>query len=265
MKSFISFIKTAYVKDKISILSAYSSFFIVVSSIPFLTLLFYILIKYLPSFSLVLRDFISIIIPFGLRESLGELLNKIELNQGLPLLPISIITAVWSSTKGVNGVCRGIEAVFEKERKHSGPFGVIVALYRALAFFIVVIASLLVFSLSRALNYYSFKSSVARLIFHLRIVVFFSVLTVFFALLYLRLSGKGKLKNHLLGALFSSVMWTAFTYFYSLYISYALTSSGIYAGVGALVFFMLWLYFCLIIILLGAEISKYRLKNAVKP
>jgi membrane protein len=98
----------------------------------------------------------------------------------------------------------------------------------------------------------------AKTLIDLRAVIFFAVLCLFFCFLYYNLSGKkGKIIHHLCGAVFASVCWLAFTFFYSIYISYSLKMSYLYAGFGAVIFFMLWIYFCVIIVLLGCVINRY--------
>ena len=47
-----------------------------------------------------------------------------------------------------------------------------------------------------------------------------------------------------------------FSYFFSLYIEYFPTASYIYGSLATVVLFMLWLYFCMIILLIGAEANK---------
>ena len=61
---------------------------------------------------------------------------------------------------------------------------------------------------------------------------------------------------HFPGAVFASVGWTMFSYGYSLYITNFPSASYIYGSLAAVCLIMLWLYFCMIILLLGAEVNK---------
>lgn len=70
-----------------------------------------------------------------------------------------------------------------------------------------------------------------------------------------------KLSSHLPGAVFSSLGWILFSYFYSLYIKWFPRSSYVYGSLAAVVFFLLWLYFCMSILLWGAEINKSVAEN----
>ena len=47
-----------------------------------------------------------------------------------------------------------------------------------------------------------------------------------------------------------------FSYLYSLYVRLFPRASYLYGGLALLIVWMLWLYFCMIIFLIGAEINK---------
>ncbi|MDD6094276.1 MAG: YhjD/YihY/BrkB family envelope integrity protein, partial [Clostridia bacterium] len=47
-----------------------------------------------------------------------------------------------------------------------------------------------------------------------------------------------------------------FSYFYSLYLAYFPTGYYLYGSLAAALFLMLWLYTCMNILLVGAEINK---------
>ena len=93
-----------------------------------------------------------------------------------------------------------------------------------------------------------------EIIINLRVIIFGAVLSVVFALFYSRLANT-PFKSHLPGGILAAIGWMLFTYFYSLYVSYAISSASIYAEMGTIIFFMLWVYFCVNIILVGAEIN----------
>lgn len=58
------------------------------------------------------------------------------------------------------------------------------------------------------------------------------------------------------GAFIAASGWMLYSYFYSLYIVYFPNASYIYGSLAAVILFMLWVYFCMIIFLVGAEINK---------
>jgi membrane protein len=101
-------------------------------------------------------------------------------------------------------------------------------------------------------------------------VIAFFLLTLIFSLLYFfvakgvfssRLfrwdkSAKVKLASQIPGAAIAAAGWILFSFFYSLYFENFPRLSFLYGGLAAIVFFMLWIYFCMLILLSGAEINK---------
>ena len=97
-------------------------------------------------------------------------------------------------------------------------------------------------------------------IINFRAAWFFLVLFVFFLGIYTFVPDKKlRLREQLPGALFSSLGWMGFSLAFSLYFSYAGGSnySYMYGSLAAIVLLLLWLYFCICILFLGAEINYF--------
>jgi membrane protein len=63
--------------------------------------------------------------------------------------------------------------------------------------------------------------------------------------------------DQLPGALFTTVIWLLYSFFYAFYIDHFSNFSFTYGSLAAIVFMMLWLYSCMKIILIGGEINMY--------
>ncbi len=59
------------------------------------------------------------------------------------------------------------------------------------------------------------------------------------------------------GAAFAAVCWYVFSIVFSLYVEYSPGLANMYGSLTTIVLVMLWLYFCMYIILIGAEINSY--------
>ena len=70
-----------------------------------------------------------------------------------------------------------------------------------------------------------------------------------------------KLRTRLPGALGAAGGWIAFTGIFSFYASHTADYSRLYGGLAAVAVIMLWLYFCMYILFLGAELNEF-LENA---
>ena len=63
-------------------------------------------------------------------------------------------------------------------------------------------------------------------------------------------------KKQIPGAVFVATGWGSFTFGFSLYIEYFSSFSG-YGTIGTVILFLLWLYFCSYIMLMGAVINWF--------
>lgn len=262
MSKIIKYLTKVYKEDGLSILGSSISFFVTISAIPFIALLLFLLGMLSPELVSAFEELIKNLVPEALLDGFFVIIEKIKETDIKIFLPISIITAIWASSKGVGGLCRGIESVYDKSDRCGWLACAIKTVFRAVIFFIVTVLSLVVFSLGKLLyESISTQSTAIRVLLtvlvKLRFVALFFVLALFFTLLYRCLYKEKGLLKHLPGALFSATGWLAFTFFYSKFLDYVLSRPSIYLGMGTLVFFMLWVYFCTIIMLLGAELNKY--------
>lgn len=261
MNTFLKSLIKVYKEDKLSILSGYASFFITISAVPFVSLVLFILGNLSPSLVDSFEALIATVVPQGLVDGFFSLIEQIKETSITILLPVSVLTALWASCKGIGGLARGIQVVYKNDQESVYILRVIKNLWRTAIFAILLILSLAVFSVGDLLlaniktDSYA-MSVIFNILLKLRYVAYLAFLVLFFVFLYRRLSGIKGLLKHLPGAIFTSVGWTIFTAIYSLYISFTLGKPSVYLGMGSLVLFMLWVYFLVMIILIGSEINK---------
>ncbi|PMP97938.1 MAG: hypothetical protein C0169_01475, partial [Thermodesulfobacterium geofontis] len=98
------------------------------------------------------------------------------------------------------------------------------------------------------------------LFFHSYLSKFFNfsllfLIGLFFFLMYIYFPAKdvGKMEA-LIGAIFSTILWTLSSYLYSLYVKYAVTYSKIYGSLSSIPLFLIWLFVNWLVFLLGAEL-----------
>jgi membrane protein len=101
------------------------------------------------------------------------------------------------------------------------------------------------------------------------VLLLLGVLTLIFWLLYTAVPHRrSRLKTRLLrelpGAVIAAVGWVGFSLLYSFYID-RIGNFSLYGSLTAVVLAMLWLYFCLYILFLGAEINVWLQQNALLP
>lgn len=247
------FIKTVSA-DKLTVHAAEASFFTITSAVPFISLLIAIIGILLPD-SLPISN-----LSIGAEEILKFIFGEMEEAPGIPIISISAVTALWSASRGVGAVRGGIETVYHANKSKTYLARRIKSLISTVIFIalLTAVASLLLFG-DLVLRF--FGEEVGEAIYSFRTPLFIAVVTGLFTCVYASIAKRSEIMPHSFvchvpGALFSSVGWVLFSYFYSLYISNFPGASYIYGSLAAICLIMLWIYICMIILLTGAEVNK---------
>jgi len=254
-------------KDNITVFAAQGSFFVIISSVPFLTLFVSIISYFIPTNLDNLYK--SVTLPKGIAEVIMAILRDLSATSSFPFLSFSAIATLWTASKGVAAVKRGIDTVYEVETCQNYVKRRIRSLINTLFFiiFLVMLITVLLFG-SFITNLIRIKSD-ARFIVNFRFPIALLFMSVVFTVVFYTTSRRGgvvpsRLEYHLPGAIFSAFGWVIFSYVYSLYITYFPNASYIYGSLAAICLIMLWVYFCTIILLLGAEVNKFLYLRKVK-
>ena len=247
--------------DNLTAYAAQATFFIFISIFPFL-MLFLNLIKYIPIFNsenseLWSLDFMS--------PTIGGLLKNIVDEAGGTgsgaLISITTIAALWACSKGVLGIIYGLNFIYKTTEKRGYIRLRAVSVFYTVAFIAALIVALIliVFGnriLDAVLMYVPVLKSLAETVRIIRWLVSLGFLVLFFMFIYTVIpERKTKLKNELPGALISAVGWIGFSALYSFYIDNFGNHSNVYGSLTAIVLFLLWMYFCMIILFFGAEVN----------
>ena len=179
------------------------------------------------------------------------------------LISITAITALWSAGKGFLAIIKGLNSVYEiKETRNSIFLRFISTLY-TLIFAIMVIATMVLFVFGNFLfiwieqRFPGFRE-MALVIISLRTIVGLIILLIFFLIIYIVIPNrKTKMMSELPGALVCAAGWMGFSYAFSYYIDNFANYSSMYGSLTAIVLFMLWMYFCMYILFLGAEVNLF--------
>ena len=209
--------------DKVTVYAAQASFFTIISAVPFLSLL-------LAAFSLVLPDialrFLSdrSLSP-ELLSILGPILEDLQSAPRISLLSFSAIFTLWSASKGTSALRAGLEIIYRADAPEGFLFQRLRSLGNTLAFIALILCSVVLLLFGDFLDDLIPFFSISGFLLYWRTP---------FLVLFMCVVSKG----------------------YALYIRYFPNASAIYGSLGALCLIMLWLYFCMVILLLGAEVNK---------
>ena len=87
-----------------------------------------------------------------------------------------------------------------------------------------------------------------------------------FLLMYLFIpTRKSSITKEFPGAVFSAVGWYGFSYCYSLYVAHSPNFSYMYGSLTTLIFALVWIYVCMLILFLGAELNTLIASQTLRP
>lgn len=256
--------------DEIGIYAAQASFFLMISAIPFLLLCFTVIKSFI---NIDLQTFIHTINSYAppqvsmfLTTIINELFSKAS---NAPVISISAVTTLWLASKGVMALFTGLNRIYNAPEKNYF-YRRSMSLIYTLIFIAALILTILFFGFGNRIEEilsrkYYIISVIFSLFLELKTVIFVIYLTLIFALFYRFLPKyQNKFSHQLPGALFSAIGWMVFSHIYSIYIENYSNYSYVYGSVAAIVFLMLWLYFCMNIFLYGARFNKFLEKRFFK-
>ncbi len=247
-------------EDYVPTFSAQAAFFIIISFFPFLMFLL-TLIQFLPLKESELYMLIRNFFPSGINTYIVSLVSDVYVQPATTIISITAITTLWSASRGFLAIVRGLNTVYGiKETRNYFKLRITSAIY-TLAFAIIIVVSLglLVFG-NRIFLFITAQfpliNDLAVAIIGLRTIVSLAIYTIFFLLLYIVIPNrKTKLFNELPGAVIAAAGWMLFSFLFSIYIDNFAKFSTMYGSLTAFVLLMLWLYFCMYIVFVGAEIN----------
>ena len=249
-------------EDYVSAFAAQAALFVIMSFVPFLILLL-TLIKYTPLTEDVILQFVTNFAPDAFKQSFSSIISQLYTGSDTPLFLISLVSILWTAGKGCNALIEGLNSVFDiKERRN----GFVLRLYSILytiIFVVIIVVCLLIYILGNEIlsfitKHVPFVTNIIEALLNIRVLLSVGLFTIFFTFLYVAIPSRHtKIRRQLPGALFSAVGWSGFSYFFSLYVNYSHNIAVLYGSLAMVVCAMLWLYVCMFIFLLGAEINLY--------
>ncbi|HEX3075719.1 MAG TPA: YihY/virulence factor BrkB family protein [Lachnospiraceae bacterium] len=251
--------------DYIPVFSAQAAFFIIISFFPFLMFLL-TLINFLPFTESQLLTLISDVLPVGIRSYVISIVTEIFNQPVGTIISITALTALWSSSRAFLAIVRGLNTIYDIDETRNYILLRITSTLYTFVFALIIIASLglLVFGnrlyLLIATNF-PLINDFALAVIGFRTIVSLAVFTIFFLILYTVIPNrKTRVLNELPGAILASAGWMLFSFLYSIYIDNVARFSSMYGSLTAIVLLMLWLYFCMYILFIGAEVNVLLLR-----
>ena len=247
-------------EDSISAFSAMAAFFVIISFFPFVMLLL-TLVQYLPITESTMLYTLTDLFPRTVNALIVRIVTEIYDKSSGTLISVTAISALWSASRGIFAVVKGLNSVYDIEETRMGiKLRVMAAIY-TLVFAIMMLVTIVILIFGNRLyigieNRIPILKDLALVIISIRTIAGLCILTLFFLLLYIYIPNrKTKLYKELPGAILAAAGWMGFSYLYSFYIDNMGNYSNTYGSLTAIVLFMLWFYFCMYILFLGGEVN----------
>lgn len=259
-KTIIGFIDTMG-RQNTTAYAAQAAYFIILSLIPFLLLLM-TSVKYT---SLTRNEVISALMQICPKEFTGfirSIVNEVY-EKSLGVVPISALLAMWSAGKGIQALTNGFNVIYQVKETRNFFAERIRAIFYTLVFLVSIILTLIlqVFgnSLQRRLSMYlPFMDKLVTMIISMRVVITVSTLCLVFLMIYKFLPNrKATFRSQLPGAILTAICWSVFSFGFSLYIDFYSGTSNMYGSMTTIVLILLWMYFCMMFIMIGAQVNHH--------
>lgn len=246
----------------ISIHSAYTSFFLVLSVFPSLVLLFGML-AYTSLGLEEVMNFLEGFLPIAFLPLARKVMSGAYEHTSGTIVSLSALTALWSAARGIRGLLVGLNAVngLQEERSYLATRGL--SMVYTFLFLIVLVLTLVFHVFGRGLIDYLRMTTNPFLIFIMdiidgRFMLLLVMQTALFAAMYAYLPSKNRsLRGSLPGAILASAGWLACSNLFSLYVEYFPNYANVYGSFYAAALAMLWLYICICIVFYGAALNRW--------
>lgn len=248
-------------EHNISEYAAQCAYYIVLSFIPFMILLL-TLIQYLGIEQQNLFYIFKTIIPENLYETVFGIIQEVY-SKSIGTISISLIFVIWSSGKGFYSLCKGLYEINEKKDKSTYIFLKIKSIICTIVLSFLIILALILMVFGKTINsFVEDKFNFLNIILKMRDGIVVLGLFLFLILVYKFIpQNKNKLKYQVPGAIVASIGWLIISKIFSAYLTIFRGFSVMYGSLTTIMLIMMWVYFCIYIILIGAEINNLILKN----
>jgi membrane protein len=246
-----------YQESTISVYAGHTAFFLILSAFPFF-LFFFALLDLTPLSEADFLMWASQLVPESLSGAITELTSDIYQGSSGGVISATIVTALWLSSKAFVSLQQGLNVMYKaKETRNYILMRIYGVAYSVvLAVLLLVILGILVFG-NRIRDHIFPGTLIFERLVNWRLLICIPLLFGFFLLLYVFLPNrKQRVKNQIIGALFSAGAWVIFSYFFSIYVDKYSNYVSFYGAMATIALIMVWLYGCMYVLFLGGLINS---------
>lgn len=254
--------------------AAQAAFFLLLSVVPMASLLLAVA-TYLPFSQQDVTMLLMKSVPADFYNPIQSLWEELYQVSGGTVISVSAVAMLWSASKGIYALMDGFNSMYQIREKYKPLTSRAVALVYTV---IIIILFALIMSVYVLISHYykiyihttfDAATAIGKLFLFARYVFGWILFYAFILMMYVVLPGgfglpKGdeekiqfrkQVKTQMPGAAFCSVAWLLISQVLVLYIRYFPNFSVMYGSLAGIVIAMLWLYFCMYSLFIGAVIN----------
>lgn len=248
-------------KDRVDAFAAQTALYIIMGFFPFFMLLL-TLIQYTMLTPEMLMEMLLEVLPASFYDVIANIVQEL-FNSSTALLSGTVIAALWATGRSVLAITNGLNSVRGVRESRNYLF---MRLRSGIYILFLLLAILLAMSLmlfgnriqDTVLYYLPFFNRFSGIIISFRAVLSIFVLSLVFLAMYCALPNcKVNIIRQIPGAVFTAAAWSIFSYGFSIYFDHAGRFSTVYGSLTTVVMMMLWLYSCMWLVFVGAEVNCY--------
>lgn len=230
---------------------------------------------YLPFSQQDVIDLIMSAIPDEFTSYVAEIIGDLYSSAGTTVISISAIAMLWSASKGIAALMDGFNSMYQLRQENGSIKSRGIAIIYT--FFLLIVFAVFMSAYVSVSHYYqkyiqdvfAIESTAKNILLPIRYIMGWLLFYAFILMLFVILPGGfglpmgkeekvnlgNRIRSQMPGAAFSSVAWLVITRIVGIYIEYFPNFSVMYGSLAGIVIAMLWLYFCMYSLFIGAVIN----------
>lgn len=179
---------------------------------------------------------------------------------------VTLIVTLWSAAQGIHAITNGLNRIYDAYENRNWLFLRIRAMIFTIIFFMLILVIIVLIVLGSSLNewlspYIAYMPDIVAILYYLRYIILFMFITIVFATIFRNIPNisrsehkEYKFKYQLPGALLCTVSWFVLSFGIAVYVD-DFNGFSVYGGLTRLAVMMIWVYFCMVCLMICAEIN----------
>ncbi|MCH5297663.1 MAG: YihY/virulence factor BrkB family protein [Ruminococcus sp.] len=267
--------------DNVFAIAGQSAFFIILSAVPLLMFIVSLFQNLKIPIELVEEVLSGIFAPRMIDQISTYLTDAYQSAVGISF--ISLIVTLWSASQGIHAITNGLNRIYDAYENRNWLFLRIRAMIYTVILFAIILTLIIILVLGKSINnllnpYLVGLPDFVSVIYNMRYLIIFVMLMILFALIYRNFPNISReqhkeygIKSQFPGAFLCTISWFVLSLGISVYVD-DFNGFSIYGGLTRLAVVMIWIYFCMVCLMICAEINYvyhdrikgHHLKNALK-